>query len=94
MKLLIYIEQSEIFEKMVSHSQVNPGTGGTTYTALRLAFELNNEYKFAKSSKFPDIQTFKDLNYSSKTPKADNLLKEMEKPEFDENQKTLEIKGY
>ena len=50
MKLLIYIEQSEIFEKMVSHHQVNPGMGGTTYTALRLAFELNNEYKFAKSN--------------------------------------------
>ena len=50
MKLLIYIEQSEILEKMVSHSQVNPGIGGTTYTALRLAFELNNAYKFAKSN--------------------------------------------
>ena len=50
MKLLIYIEQSEILEKMVSQSQVNPGIGGTTYTALRLAFELNNKYKFAKSN--------------------------------------------
>ena len=50
MKLLIYIEQSEILEKMVSQSQVNPGIGGTTYTALRLAFELNNKYNFAKSN--------------------------------------------
>ena len=57
-----------------------------------LSFPLN--FKFAKSSKFPDIQTFKHLNYSYKTHKADNLLKEIEKPEFDENQKTLEIKGY
>ena len=60
----------------------------------KINLEISNYFKFAKSSKFPDIQTFKDLNYSSKTPKADNLLKEMEKPEFDENQKTLEIKGY
>ncbi len=60
----------------------------------KINLEISNYFKFARSSKFPDIQTFKHLNYSSKTPKADNLLKEMEKPEFDENQKTLEIKGY
>ena len=50
MRLLIYIEQSEILEKMTSPCQVNPGMGGTTYTALRLAFELNNEYRSAKSN--------------------------------------------
>ena len=50
MKLLIYIEQSEILGKMISDSQVNPGMGGTTYTALRLALSLNNEYKLSRSN--------------------------------------------
>ena len=40
MKILIYLEQSKILEKMVNQLQVNPGVGGTTYTAARLAIEL------------------------------------------------------
>ena len=40
MRILIYLEQSKILEKMLSQFQVNPGVGGTTYTAARLAIEI------------------------------------------------------
>ena len=43
MRILIYLEQSKILEKMSSQFQVNPGVGGTTYTAARLAIELQKE---------------------------------------------------
>ena len=43
MRILIYLEQSKILEKMVSEFQVNPGVGGTTYTAARLAIEIQKE---------------------------------------------------
>ena len=43
MRILIYLEQSKIIEKMKSKFEVNPGFGGTTYTAARLAIELKKE---------------------------------------------------
>ena len=43
MRILIYLEQSKIIEKMKSNFDVNPGFGGTTYTAARLAIELKKE---------------------------------------------------
>ena len=43
MRILIYLEQSKILEKMKSEFEVNPGFGGTTYTAARLAIELKKE---------------------------------------------------
>ncbi|MDC3047518.1 glycosyltransferase [Prochlorococcus sp. AH-736-A21] len=44
MKILIYLEQSKILNKMISQFQVNPGVGGTTYTSARLAIELQKEF--------------------------------------------------
>ncbi|KGG02878.1 CpsL [Prochlorococcus marinus str. MIT 9321] len=49
MKLLIYIEQSKILENMLLPAQVNPGFGGTTYSAIRLAFELHQKYQLEES---------------------------------------------
>ena len=43
MRILIYLEQSKILEKMVSEFQVNPGVGGTTFTSARLAIEIQKE---------------------------------------------------
>ena len=43
MRILIYLEQSKILEKMINEYQVNPGVGGTTYTSARLAIEIQNE---------------------------------------------------
>ena len=43
MRILIYLEQTKILEKMKSEFEVNPGFGGTTYTAARLAIELKKE---------------------------------------------------
>ncbi len=43
MRILIYLEQSKILEKMINEYQVNPGVGGTTYTTARLAIEIQKE---------------------------------------------------
>ncbi len=43
MRILIYLEQSKILEKMIDEYQVNPGVGGTTYTSARLAIEIQKE---------------------------------------------------
>ena len=43
MRILIYLEQSKILEKMINEYQVNPGVGGTTYTSARLAIEIQKE---------------------------------------------------
>ena len=43
MKLLIYLEQSKILNLMKKKYQANPGVGGTTFTAARLAIALKDE---------------------------------------------------
>ena len=45
MKLLIYLEQPKILKLMKSKYQANPGVGGTTFTAARLAIGLEEEIK-------------------------------------------------
>lgn len=40
MEILIVLEQDKILKLMHNTNDVNPGVGGTTYTALRLAYEL------------------------------------------------------
>ena len=56
----------------------------------KLIADINNEiseaFDFAKNSKFPEIDDWNKLNYSSATPLADKLLKSAETGDFDENQ--------
>ena len=66
MKILIYLEQSKILEKMSSQFQVNPGVGGTTYTTARLAIELQK--KFSKNNLDFEITLF------TKNPTKDNFF--------------------
>ena len=66
MKILIYLEQSKILEKMESQFQVNPGVGGTTFTTARLAIELHK--KFVKNNLDFEITLF------TKNPSKDNFF--------------------
>ena len=43
MKLLVYLEQEKVINMMFKKEQPNPGVGGTTYTAARLALSLQKE---------------------------------------------------
>ncbi len=43
MKILIYLEQEKILNIMKKKKQPNPGVGGTTFTAARLALSLQEE---------------------------------------------------
>ncbi len=43
MKLLVYLEQAKILNIMRDKKQANPGVGGTTFTAARLAIALKDE---------------------------------------------------
>ncbi len=43
MKLLVYLEQAKILNIMLEKNQANPGVGGTTFTAARLAIALKDE---------------------------------------------------
>ena len=56
--------------------------------------EIKDCFHYAKNSEFPDINSFEDLNLSKKTPLADKLLKEFDEPNFDEDQKIVQVKGY
>ena len=46
MKVVIILEQPVILEILKDPNAVNPGVGGTTFTALRLALELHNSKNF------------------------------------------------
>tara|TARA_B100000579_G_C22804322_1_gene841644 strand:+ start:388 stop:1509 length:1122 start_codon:yes stop_codon:yes gene_type:complete len=56
--------------------------------------EIKDCFHYAKDSEFPDINSFDDLNLSKKTPLADKILKELDEPSFDEDQKIVQVKGY
>ena len=80
MRILIYLEQSKILEKMETLFQVNPGVGGTTFTSARLAIEIQKESD--KNNLNLHITLF------TKNPKKDNFfnLKVIsEKEAFQEN---------
>ena len=51
-----------------------------------IKLEINNSFKFAKDSNFPDIDNIEKLNLSTESPLADLLLKEIDNNEFDANQ--------
>ena len=51
-----------------------------------IKLEINNSFKFAKNSNFPDIDNIEKLNLSTESPLADLLLKEIDNNDFDANQ--------
>ena len=60
MKLLVYLEQEKVINIMFKKEQPNPGVGGTTYTAARLALSLQKEINVFGY----DIQLFLTTNCS------------------------------
>ena len=41
MKVVFIIEQPEILRKLINPNEPNPGFGGTSFTAIRLALAIN-----------------------------------------------------
>jgi len=60
----------------------------------RINSEIKDSFNYAKKSDFPTIKSWKDLNFSNKTPVADKLLKDLKQINFDEDQKIIQPKGY
>lgn len=60
-----------------------------------IIFEIKENFKFAKESPFPDNSNWHDLNYTDKTPLADQYLVEVEsKVIFNPNQKEAKLGPY
>jgi pyruvate dehydrogenase E1 component alpha subunit len=56
--------------------------------------EINECFRFAKSSPFPSAPNWAALNFASATPEADRLLTEIDAREFDAHQESTQTKGY
>ena len=56
--------------------------------------EINDSFQYAKKSNFPSLSSWEDMNFSNKSPVADKILKDLEKKDFDESQKIIQVKGY
>src|SRR6266705_792604 len=50
--------------------------------------EIDECFRFAKSSPFPSAPDWASINYSSTTPEADRLLAEIDLDEFDAHQES------
>lgn len=59
-----------------------------------VASEIEQCFKFAKSSPFPSLPDWETLNSSPISPMADKLLAEFELADFDAQQKPNQAKGY
>jgi pyruvate dehydrogenase E1 component alpha subunit len=59
-----------------------------------VASEIEQCFKFAKSSAFPPLPDWESLNSSPISPMADKLLSEFELADFDAQQKPNQAKGY
>jgi|TARA_Y100000031_G_scaffold132614_1_gene153861 pyruvate dehydrogenase E1 component alpha subunit len=60
----------------------------------KINHEISESFDYAKKSDFPVIDLLEDLNLSKKTPIADKILKDLEKTNFDADQKVILPKGY
>ena len=56
--------------------------------------EIDESFRYAKSSPFPDVADWASLNLSPESPMADRLLAELEIADFDANQESIQAKGY
>ena len=56
--------------------------------------EIKDSFKFAKKSKFPKLKNWNFLNYASKSPVAEKLLKRADSKKYDSKQKIILPKGY
>jgi TPP-dependent pyruvate/acetoin dehydrogenase alpha subunit len=56
--------------------------------------EIDECFRFAKSSPFPSTPDWAALNFASATPEADRLLANIDLGEFDAHQESTQAKGY
>lgn len=56
--------------------------------------EIDECFRFAKSSPFPSAPDWAALNVTDATPEADRLLTEIDAREFDAHQESTQAKGY
>lgn len=56
--------------------------------------EIDESFRFAKASPFPQAPDWAHLNWSSATPEADRLLADVDVNEFDAHQAAEQAKGY
>lgn len=56
--------------------------------------EIEECFRFAKSSPFPSAPDWAALNLANATPEADRLLAEIDAREFDAHQESTQAKGY
>ncbi len=58
--------------------------------------EIADSFQFAKTSDFPIITNWREVNLSSNSPRADELLADIDfiEPEFDVHQAVKQAKGY
>jgi TPP-dependent pyruvate/acetoin dehydrogenase alpha subunit len=59
-----------------------------------IAAEIDECFRFAKSSSFPSAPDWAALNLAGATPEADRLLAEIDAREFDAHQESAQAKGY
>ena len=68
--------------------------GGKRAQVREIESEIEDCFRFAKSSPFPAGPNWADLNFATATPEADRLLVEVDENEFDANQESVQAKGY
>ncbi len=59
-----------------------------------ISMEIEECFRFAKSSPFPPTPDWTALNLSSATPEADRLLADIDLGDFDAHQESTQAKGY
>ena len=71
-------------EKMVAHKLLN--SVEKEMMVVEIDKEISEAFGFAKISKFPNVIDWAKLNYSTNSPLADRLLRDIELSEFNQNQ--------
>ena len=67
---------------------------GSSGAALSIDREIEDCFRYAKSSPFPADTDWQPMNLSATSPMADRLLVDIDTHAFDENQAFVQAKGY
>ena len=79
-------------EAMRARGLIDDSTKGAWVADIRA--EIDDSFRFAKTSPFLGPPDWRSLNLSPTTPLADKLLTDLELGEFDAHQETAQTKGY
>lgn len=70
------------------------GPGDREIFEREIQAEIDESFRFAKSSPFPAAPDWRALNFSPSSPVADELLVDFDTTHFDAHQETQQAKGY